>query len=105
MWSAMAQPTTRRLHRSITAARYSHPWSVGTYVMSAAHLASGRSAAKSRSRRLSATGSAWAESVVRTRNRPTTFERIPRSRITLATVFAHALTPPALSAAATRGLP
>ena len=73
--------------------------------MSAAHLRSGAAAAKSRPRRLSATGWAWAESVVRTRNRRTTFDRIPAARITLATVFSHALTPCALSCAATRGLP
>jgi hypothetical protein len=34
MWSAKAHPTTRRLARSITVARYAQPSHVITYVMS-----------------------------------------------------------------------
>lgn len=36
MWSARAQPTTRRLDRSMTVARYAQPSHVATYVMSPA---------------------------------------------------------------------
>lgn len=62
-----------------------------------AHLRSGASDAKSRPSRFGATGWACAESVVRTLNRRRTFERMPCSRMTFATVFSHTATPPALS--------
>jgi hypothetical protein len=35
MWSAIAQPTIRRLKQSRTTARYSQPWVVRCWVMSA----------------------------------------------------------------------
>ena len=38
IWSAMAQPTIMRVHRSMTVARYSHPSPVRKYVMSYADL-------------------------------------------------------------------
>ena len=41
MWGCMLQPTTWRLNRSITQARYSQPWSVAMQVMSLLHTRSG----------------------------------------------------------------
>ncbi len=47
-WSAMLQPTISRVAMSLTAARYSQPSSVATYVMSASQIVFGRSASKAR---------------------------------------------------------
>jgi hypothetical protein len=75
--------------------------------MSAAHLRSGRSAAKSRASVLGATGLAWAESVVRGTNVRLARARMPSSLITFATVFSQAAgaSPRAARARHTRGLP
>ena len=57
-----AQPTTLRLNKSRTTARYTQPAAVGRYVMSVAHLRLGASAVKLRSSVFSAgcfVGSAW----------------------------------------------
>src|SRR5204862_7671653 len=103
--SPIAHPTTFRLHRSMTAARYSQPSPVGTYVMSAAQARSGSAWSKHRPSTLGAIGWAWDESVVRTRNRRRTTDRMPRARISRATVFSQHATSFAFSAWYTRGLP
>ena len=68
MWSAIDQPTTRREYRSSTAARYSQPSRVGMYVMSATQASLAAEGSNCRSRRFSATGRSWLESVVVQRN-------------------------------------
>ena len=73
--------------------------------MSAAHLRSGRSAAKSLPSRFPATGRSCELSVVRGTNFLFVFARIPASRITFATVFSHAASPSALSTRKILGLP
>ncbi|CAG9183481.1 hypothetical protein LMG23994_05141 [Cupriavidus pinatubonensis] len=58
------QPTTSRLNRSRTTARYSHPSSVQMYVMSDVKTWFGAVGAKLRSSRFGATGNLCFESVV-----------------------------------------
>lgn len=73
--------------------------------MSAAHLRSGAGASNRRSSTLGATGRSCAPSVVRGTNFFFDLARIPCSAITFATVFSQTLSPPALRARNTRGLP
>src|SRR3970282_2042924 len=80
------QPTTLRLNKSITTARYTQPVAVGREVMSVTHLRWGASAVKSRSSLFSAgclVGSAW---VVVGWKVWTTLLARPNSRIVAATV-------------------
>ncbi len=64
-WSAMDQPTTRRLCTSSTTAKERKPAHVGTYVMSATHKRSGAGAVNSRRTRSSATGVSGLRRVMR----------------------------------------
>ncbi len=58
------QPTTSRLNRSSTTARYSQPSSVQMYVMSEVNTRFGAVGVKLRASRFSATGSLCFDSVV-----------------------------------------
>jgi len=58
MTALIDQPTTRRENRSITAATYSQPSAVQTYVKSAIHLRLGQAASKVRLSTLGATADA-----------------------------------------------
>ena len=100
----MLHPTTRRLNRSCTAARYTHPSRVGMYVTSATQVAFGSVGSNWRSSTLSATGREWFESVVRT-NRRFTAAEMPARFISLATEFTQHASPRATSSACIRGLP
>lgn len=56
MWSAIDQPVTSRVHRSITVDGYSHPSAVGRQVMSPTNFRPGSGAVKSRRIRSGAGG-------------------------------------------------
>jgi hypothetical protein len=60
----MLQPTTIRLNKSSTTAKYNQPSRVGMYVTSQTHASFGCSGSNSRSRTFGATGNEWLESVV-----------------------------------------
>ena len=83
---AIAQPTIRRLHTSITTARYRKPAHVGMYVMSATQSWSGPVAVKARSTRSGAARSSSSRTVVFVHFRRVT-PWIPTSHITRATRF------------------
>jgi hypothetical protein len=74
------------------------------YVMSATHDSFGSWGSNCRSRRLSATGRSWPESVV-WRNFRAVLAAMPLPRINLATVLTQQLWPRATSSAWMRGLP
>jgi hypothetical protein len=75
MWGFMLQPTTWRLWRSSTAAKYNQPSSVGMHVMSLDQTWFGAAGLKSRCSRSGATGKLCRLSVV------TTNLRLPRARM------------------------
>src|SRR3954451_1662671 len=81
--SAMDQPTISRVARSLMAARYKKPSSVGMYEMSANHTVSGRSATKERPSKFGATGRSWRLSVGWGRRRRPRLGRRPLSPTTL----------------------
>ena len=101
----MAHPTTRRLKASSTAARYSHPSPVGTYVMSASHKRSGANGVKSRWIRSGAGAAAGSLTVVRGRRRRRWHPASPAPRISRATRLRPCRRPAARSSAWRRGLP
>src|SRR5262249_31542618 len=101
---AIDQPTTIRLNRSSTTARYSHPWPVGTYVMSAHHDSFGPEGSNSRPRMFGATGRRWPEAVVRT-NRRGDRAPIPWAVMSWAAVSPGHSGPRAFSGAAIGGPP
>ena len=78
------QPTTSRLNRSSTTARYSQPSPVWMYVMSPVHTRLGASGVKLRASTLGATGIECLESVVALKRRLWR-ARIPLSRISRST--------------------
>lgn len=89
MRSDIAHPTTVRVHRSMTVARYSHPWPVLRCVMSPTSLVQGTAAVKSRLIRSGLDGAPSSGTVVLFLELGAT-PRMPSSRISLRTRYSVA---------------
>jgi hypothetical protein len=101
----MLHPTTFRLYKSNTTAKYNQPSPVGIYVKSQTHFRFGASAVKSRFNTFAAGGWSCRESVVHGTNRRCRFDRNPVSRISRATVFTLIASPCSRNSRCTRGEP